>query len=385
MSLQEILSQHSRDISARIQHQNDQDQEVLDRKANTLQEKAQHIRDAITNAGVELGGAGAAVHLGTKVYRQYKERAFRRAQQMRSRDNATETGAEPATEAPRVEAPVEAPPPSTELGARADDIQARFHALRQRVQGAEESRAPSSAVEPAEQEHGGADAPATETSNPATLEGQQDRATAVSERQAGEPMGDSTANPVSEAAGRAEPTEMDFMRTKSATPRAGEPVGQPVHNQANVETPAEARGDADDIEEGARAFMNPTTGEARAASNIASRSADNSSVIDNGINGAKKVVGNLTKTGGEVATDATEGILPEVAEGLSFLGPIGEILGVLTGIGGMLASSGEDAAKKVQTAGLKAGDVASSVAGVGLDTSALQTQAKTGGAITTAY
>ena len=38
-ALQQLLAQHSADIEARIQHTNDVDNDIAERKANTLEEK----------------------------------------------------------------------------------------------------------------------------------------------------------------------------------------------------------------------------------------------------------------------------------------------------------------------------------------------------------
>ena len=73
MSLADLLAEHSRDIQARIQHQNDADNEVAVRKATTLEEKFQHAKDAIEGVGAELGAAGATFHMGRKIYTKYKQ------------------------------------------------------------------------------------------------------------------------------------------------------------------------------------------------------------------------------------------------------------------------------------------------------------------------
>ena len=88
--LTNFLQQYSQDISARAEHQNDADTAVAERKANTLEEKFQNAKDAIEAGGAELGGAGAAFHLGRKVYRQIQtRRAARQAQTKIIRFNPT--------------------------------------------------------------------------------------------------------------------------------------------------------------------------------------------------------------------------------------------------------------------------------------------------------
>ena len=128
--------------------------------------------------------------------------------------------------------------------------------------------------------------------------------------------------------------------------------------------------------------MNPATGEARAAANIASRQADNSSIIDKGINGAKKVVSNLSNTAEGDASTAAEGILPEVGEALDFLGPLGAVAGVVTSLIGLFEGLGhkQDDASDVPT---NLGDMPVTQTGAGIDTKAIMESAPMAGA--TAY
>ena len=84
MSLADILANHSRDISARIQHQNDADEAVAQRKATTLEEHFQNAKDAIENVGTELASAGTAFHMGRKIYTKYKGRQARLANEKKT-------------------------------------------------------------------------------------------------------------------------------------------------------------------------------------------------------------------------------------------------------------------------------------------------------------
>lgn len=74
MSLQDLLSGYSADINARIQHEQDHEQEVADRKAGTIEEHFQHFKDAMEQGGQELGTAGLAIHMGRKVWKKYQEK-----------------------------------------------------------------------------------------------------------------------------------------------------------------------------------------------------------------------------------------------------------------------------------------------------------------------
>ena len=89
-ALQQLLQQHSADIDARIQHTNDIDNEISDRKANTLEEKFQNAKDSIEAVGAELGTAGGAFHMGRKVYTKYKQRQARLAKEKTSGGDSAE-------------------------------------------------------------------------------------------------------------------------------------------------------------------------------------------------------------------------------------------------------------------------------------------------------
>lgn len=409
MSLADILASHSRDISARIQHQNDADEAVAERKANTLEEHFQHAKDAIENAGTELAGAGTAWHLGRKIYTKYAQRTARLAAEKnkptsdsasdetdnaRLQANPDEAEGEAPTGATDDPVPVEAPPqpvaqpPSQELGTIQEEIESPFprqEAIdrisqmgrdRQAAQDSVEAESPESVSEPVATEA----PPAQNLGDADTIEGQEARAAAVEEGQAEAPAGGEGVNP---------------FANRLATPlRSGgsEPVDHPV-NETNIETPVEgstapptggsgAVSAEGDVEEGARAFMNPATGEARSAANIASRSADNSSIIDKGINGAKKVASNLSGSTEGDASTITDGILPEVGEALDFLGPLGLAAGVVSSLVGLFEGLGHktDTADDTPT---NLGDMPVVQTGAGVDTKALMESTPMAGA--TAY
>ena len=123
--------------------------------------------------------------------------------------------------------------------------------------------------------------------------------------------------------------------------------------------------------------MNPATGEARSAANIASRSADNSSILDKGINGAKKVISNLKGGLGGDASETASSILPEVGEALDFLGPIGEFAGLITGLVGLFEGLGHKKEEPKPVSG-ETGEVAQQTAGTGIDPKALLSEQPTG-------
>lgn len=416
-ALQQLLAQHSADIEARIQHTNDVDNDIAERKANTLEEKFQHAKDAIESVGAELGTAGTAFHMGRKIYTKYKARQARLAKEKTAGgDSESSTSAErpeadgdrPSPEGDRPSPEGDKPSPEGDTGAGegtegAEEGAARLlpsqqvldapsppsrispsrqvrepperPPTRQQQQAAEEAKDPETHVEPKASES----QPATEQSDPATAQGQENRAANVESEQAEAPTGTEEANP------------MEALNTRTATPlesSGSEPTPRPT-SEANVGSPAEANVASegggvprpglagDDVEEGARAFMNPATGEARSAANIASRSADNSSILDKGINGAKKVISNLKGGLGGDASETASSILPEVGEALDFLGPIGEFAGLITGLVGLFEGLGHKKAEPKPVSG-QSGEVAQQTAGTGIDPKALLSEQPSG-------
>ena len=181
----------------------------------------------------------------------------------------------------------------------------------------------------------------------------------------------------------------DFgTRTDTPLQSSGSEAARP----ADIDTPSPSGGSGaagaaeeaeGDVEQGARAFMNPITGEAKSAANIASRAgADNSSIIDKGINGAKNVLSNAKEGLGGAPEDLAEGILPEVGEALDFLGPIGAFAGLVTGLVGLFEGLGHKEKQPGQVQ-VKQGDISVEQTGAGLDTKALMESAPKAGA--TAY
>lgn len=392
-ALQQLLAQHSADINARIEHTNDIDNEIADRKANTLEEKFQNAKDAIESVGAELGTAGTAFHMGRKIYTKYKARQARLAKEKTAGgDSESSSSAErPAADgdAPAGDRPAPEPEPEAgdvratneQLGDLPDEpfsAEGRFQGkqvlknAQQAREGAEEAKEPETTTEPKPTES----QPPQDTSDPATAEGQESRAANIESGQAEAPTGTEEANPFEAFNSR------DFTPLQSGGSDP-EPTARAT-SEANVNSAAEGAGSeggaapatTSDVEEGARAFMNPETGEARSAANIASRSADNSSILDKGINGAKKVVSNLKGGLGGDASEASSSILPEVGEALDFLGPIGEFAGLITGLVGLFEGLGHKKEEPKTLSG-QSGQVALTQAGGGIDTGALlQSQPK---------
>ena len=74
MSLQSILQSYSQDINSINAHNTDVENEVRNRKAETLEEQFQHHLDAFNSGAQILGTAAGAYHVGRKAYNKYKQR-----------------------------------------------------------------------------------------------------------------------------------------------------------------------------------------------------------------------------------------------------------------------------------------------------------------------
>ena len=73
MSLASILQGYSQDIQAKEAHNDEVDQEISSRKANTIEEQFNNHLDHINSGAMDLGGASTAFHLGRKVYKAYRD------------------------------------------------------------------------------------------------------------------------------------------------------------------------------------------------------------------------------------------------------------------------------------------------------------------------
>ena len=411
MSLADILAAHSRDIQARIQHQNDADNEVAVRKATTLEEKFQHAKDAIEGVGAELGAAGATFHMGRKIYTKFKQRQARLGKQQSTagegensetttpdsaRAQASESGTAPkqggddsiteddsffpdrttgnaeadnifrddpgnlqlkARQAAEAEAPAEAPtaPAEDPLPDEAFGKQAKrfFKRKAQReAQGQEESQ-PESTTNP-------------ETTTPdsgATNVAEQ--AENVGDAQASAPTGTEEANPLATRQGTALQESPDARPANVSESNGDNPANAATEQRGGSGTGTESEGGTQVADEAER----PT-----GASNSVDGGAGN---VDDGINGAKSLANDasqgLEDAGKQVGKKLGSGlsdVLPEVGEALDFLGPIGEFAGLITGLVGVFEGLGHKQDKPQQQTGTT-GDIAPETAGAGLDTKAL--------------
>ena len=172
MSLKDLLGQYSQDINARIQHEQDHDQEITQRKANTVEEHFQNVKDAMEAGGQELGTAGMAIHLGRKAYKAYKAKYANKPGQSGddtnpSTSSATEAQATSADDgqAPAGQGEVDTPASSQPADAAAKAPEAEDEpASTTATEAPETSEAPVSATE----------APSSSVPEPKSLSGEGD-------------------------------------------------------------------------------------------------------------------------------------------------------------------------------------------------------------------
>ena len=278
MSLQDLLAGYSQDINARIQHEQDHDQEVADRKATTVEEHFQHFKDAMESAGQEAGVAGMAIHMGRKVWKKYQEKYRNKPGQSGDAEEQQSS----ATENP-------------EQNADPD----------QRPVGDEEP--------PAEGETGGGEAPAgAESGEPGTGSGV--------EAEAKEPLFPEAA----EAAGREEAAEQASAREGATFSEAGEkqltePDAKPssVSADAPGDEHAASIAEADPIDEPTSAIQaaDGVTGEGASLTDMAGNVAETAA-----------------KTAAQTASSGLDTALGVAGDALDFLGPLGEVAGLGLGI-----------------------------------------------------
>ncbi len=315
MSLADILAQHSRDLNANLAHTQEMTQDNVNRKAESLQEKVEHARDAIEAAGGEIAGAGAAWHAGRKIYAKYQK--ARQALAAKRGAEQPETNSESSGSS---EQSARATDPEPEEGGRGGDAQPT------------EGEATTTSVEkptsadPEAPEMSGGTAPEEQT----PLAEEQSEITDVQQQiPKAQPLGE----------------EQDL----GYTPKPDEPSGDLARNIASDDAPPTTKSKVSDINE---------------AVDKEEPSAEGPTLEDAPESALSKIAGDTTQVAGEggdsLLGDVAGGVVKKVAskaagiggdalaEGLStagevldFLGPVGEAAGVITSLIGLLSGIGK--------------------------------------------
>ena len=406
MSFQQLLQSYSQDITAKDNQANEANEENVDRKASTLQEQMEHHLEAFNSASQDLIGASGAYHLGRKIYNKYKGKradALEKAQKAKAEatdpnkpsgeagetskptgdgnaDPVSNAGGGRSAENPRAgdfnESGAAGDPvrPEPTLEEKADDVQARFRALRQKA---------SQPFEPEAQEP----VPASEASNTSGI---------------GIPKRDTPVKAFGKEAERFQ-NRSNQIEAKKAAPEA-EPAAQPA-NPVRGET-APARPDEapnrnttvreTNIDE-PQSFRNVVPGESdpfSAPRSLGQTSVENdlSRDVGSGLRGgleeaganSQRLIGGVGDGVGNIVNQVKNKVASKVGEGLGddmgsmltadsvldAIPVVGEIAGVVTGIMGLVDGlKGDPAANRNKIAGSAVG--ALSRGSAGLDATAL--------------
>jgi hypothetical protein len=316
-SLQEILQQHSQSITNNLSHANDIATANVDRKANDLEEKFQHVKDSVEGAGGDLVALGGAYHLGRKVIK--KVRAAKQAAQ----------AIQGSGEEPGDDIKIDLPEGSSESG------------------GTQSSRPQVGDAETTDPEaHTTEDAPQAGQASGDT-EPVQPEQTEAPESGGGGGEADTT---FGQNVGRQQAVD---AATKGEFPER--PSGQPSGDLAkNVGTPDEEGGRqvaslADEVGD-AGAEEAGSVGETLGRTAAETLGKGTSSLVVNNADTATQAASKLAGLGG----DAVSAGLDTASAVLDALGPVGEVAGVITSLVGLFEGLGHKK-KDVEETGQEAG------------------------------
>jgi len=342
MALAQLLANHSRDLTATINHQNSVKQDNVDRKANDLEEKFQHVKDSIEGAGGEITALAGAYHMGRKIYQKVQAK---RAELKAKANNPTQSdGDGRATDA------------SQNSGAPEPEA------------GTEESGATTSAD--------AEDARTTQAQ--ATEEAQPDA----------QPIADEPAEATQPSAGAGEDTITDETENIGGGSRyqlgdddaipgsaSKQPSGDLSRNLASDDSPQTTiakTGGVDDSNSGLAKVGELADPDAPGEGMIQRGLTKVSNVGDDLMGGVRNVGKKIaSKVGATIGEDALSGGLETASTVLDTLGPIGEVAGVITGLVGLFEGIGHKK-KDVGETGQEA--TSSAQVSAGVDTSALTEQ-----------
>ena len=374
MSLAQILADHSRDISASINHTNEMAQDNVERKANDLEEKFQHVKDSIESAGGEIAGLGGAWHLGRKIYNKYKARqsASSKARESSAQDNTSATdqaqGGEPKPD------PEDKPGTAPKQG-EDDPIETEDTFFP-----GEGGSAEADAVfrdDPGNLKLKARQAQGTEAeTQPDPVQG-GDADNRVNPEPDQEPSGDLQRNVQAEEADAPAPEAMPGMEGREGT--ALQESGDAPHQPAQDGSTPEASTEGNDQSA-------PKTG----GDEVDGVNVDSGAHVGSGAGGAvDQEAGDLGESGGKGLADLADQATTKVAgklaglggDGLSagldaastaldFLGPIGEGIGLITSLVGLFEGLGHKKKPEEETGEQAEAEAGTATAGV--DTQALQ-------------
>ena len=337
MSLQQILAEHSRNISDNISHAQDIATENADRKAGDLEEKFQHVKDSIEGAGGEIAAIGGAYHMGRKVFKKVQE-ARRAARALRGTGQEASDIQIDLPEGSSEAGGSQSSKPSTSTNEEQTDPEA--HTTEEPSQAGEAS-GETEPVQPEQAEapeSGGGGSEAADTiTDPDTVIGgkgayqlEDAREGSVQGPLQEQPKGDLARNIASDDS---EPTTIA---------KAGAKEGE-----RNIASVADEAADAGAEEAG-------DVGSALGRAGAEALGRGTSALVVNNADTATQAASKLAGLGG----DALSAGLDTASAVLDALGPVGEVAGVITSLGGLFEGLGhkkkevKKLAKRLQLEGL---------------------------------
>lgn len=357
MSLQDLLAQHSRDITANLEHTAEMSQDNVDRKANDIEEKFQHYKDSIEGLGGEIAAGSAAYHMGRAIYNKYQEKYGKKpspAQRKVPPEERKGFGNQPGDEAQEPQASSDGAAQSSEGRAAANDGATGGSG----AEGGGERPTPTDAeAEPI----AAADDTVVKPDAPLAPEDQQLVDSMKTELGADHPIPNSYEGIAQAKANRLRDAQDQQAQQKSLQPEQTEDAPRGASEGADADTDAFTRPTL--AEQPSMVGEDPvrTAQGEQFKSRVAELGDDNVADADGvGESIGKEALGGLTDVG-------VEGGLETASAVLDALGPIGEGIGVITSLVGLFEGLAHKKKEVDDTDTQEAGGVSA-----GLDTSALQ-------------
>jgi hypothetical protein len=315
--LQQILAEHSKNITDNLSHANEIATENAERKSNTLEERFQHVKDTIEGAGGEMTALSGAYHMGRKV--------FKKVQQARQAARAIRgTGEDPTTS----DIKIDLPEGSSESG------------------GSQSSRPQTTGEEANPEAHTTEDQPTAGESSGDTESVQPEQQEESSSGGGGEEGADTIRDPDTQIGGRG---RFQIQEGEVRDAGTGQPQGDLARNVASGEADeAPARVVASEAAD-VGADEAGTAGEALAKTGADALGRGASALVVNNADTATQAASKLAGVGG----DALSAGLDTASAVLDALGPVGEVAGVITSLVGLFEGLGHKK-KDVEATGQEA-------------------------------
>lgn len=300
--LQQILAEHSKNITDNLSHANEIATENAERKSNTLEERFQHVKDTIEGAGGELTALSGAYHMGRKVFKKVQE-ARQQARALRG------TGQDPTTS----DIQIDLPEGSSESG------------------GSQSSKPQTSGEQADPEAHTTEDQPTAGESSGETQSVQPEQQEESSSGGGGEEGADTIKDPDIQIGGKG---RYQIQEGEVRDAGTGQPQGDLARNIATADEPESKAFATEATDVGADEAG--TAGEALAKTGADALGRGTSALVVNNADTATQAASKLAGVGG----DALSAGLDTASAVLDALGPVGEVAGVITSLVGLFEGLG---------------------------------------------